>query len=290
MCLTPWQNYYVINMTLKNELTENKFSLLLFFAVLGLDQISKFYFASASILNPGIIFGHLSSVDPLIRIIFFSTLFTLILFLGIFIKFYYLSSPRFRNMTFALSVFLAGIAGNAVDRIRMGRVIDFIAIPSTDYKANLADFFQIISFFVLIYYLFNQGSELFYENGKRRIKLVDPNYQMSFAFKFCLISFFSMLVMGTFSFVFMKVYNPLFNGFLQGVFLSYWLVLFALVLLLSFVFGLILSQRKIGPILALKRFVTDIKNGKEAELKLRELDSFKELEEISKDIHEISRK
>jgi len=277
-------------MTLKNELTENKLSLFLFLVVLFVDQVSKYFFASSSILNPGIIFGHLSDVDPVIRIIFFSTFFTLVLFLGIFIKFYYLGSPRFKTMTYALSVFLGGVSGNALDRIRIGRVVDFIPVPFFVYKANLADLFQLIGFFFLNYYLFKKGSELFYEDGKRRIKLIEPNYQMSFALKFCLISFFSMLVMGTFSFVFMKVYNPLFNEFLQGVFISYWLVLFALVLLLSFVFGLILSQRKIGPILALKRFVTDIKNGKESELKLRELDSFKELEEISKDIHELSRK
>jgi lipoprotein signal peptidase len=277
-------------MVFKNELTDNLNSLLIFIAVLSLDQFSKLIFSSSSILNPGIIFGHLSSVDPLIRVIFFSTFFTLILFLGIFIKFYYLSSPRFKNMTYALSVFLSGISGNAIDRIRIGRVIDFISIPMTSYKANLADLFQLIGFVFLVYFLFKQASELFYEDGKRRIKLVDPNYQMSFAFKFCLISFFSMFTMGTFSFVFMKVYNPTFSHFLQGVYLSYCLVLIALMLLLSFVFGLILSQRKIGPILALKRFVTDIKNGKESELKLRELDSFKELEQISKDIHEISRK
>ncbi|MFZ4713982.1 MAG: signal peptidase II [Bacteriovoracaceae bacterium] len=272
---------------------QNKLTLLLFVGVLVLDQISKMIFWKGSIHNSGIIFGSLSNLDPVIRIIFFSTLFTLILFIGFLLKFYFLNSPRFKLLNNGLALFLAGITGNAIDRVRLGAVIDFIPVrlPMISlYYANFSDVVQLIAFVIVIYCIFKQSDELFPEDSQRRFNLMEPKYQISFAFKFSLVSFFSMLVMGTFSYVFMKVYNPLFNSYLQSVFVFFWMILGLLMTLTSFLFGLAMSARKIGPIFALKRFISEVKEGKVVELKLRELDSFKELEEISKEINELIKK
>ena len=60
-------------------------------------------------------------------------------------------------------------------------------------------------------------------------------------------------------------------------------VLFSVV---SFLFGIIISHRHVGPFVAFKRFLNDFKSGKETDLRLRELDEHKVLEELSKTITE----
>ena len=122
--------------------------------VLGLDQLSKFW--AARVLyegedvhvvrgllklsyteNPGIAFGMLSSGN-------FQWILVAISVAAILVVGYYLlrTSTSNRLLLWSLSLLAAGISGNLVDRVRMGRVIDFIELYFREFHwpvFNVAD-------------------------------------------------------------------------------------------------------------------------------------------------------
>lgn len=279
-----------------------KLQLALYSFLLLIDQVIKWvvvkkeiFFQSrwlnvVAIANRGIIFGNLSNADPLVRTIFFSTFFILVLFITVFILVYFLRAARFSKLSISLSIFVAGISGNAIDRIFLGHAIDFVHVPFgflDAYVFNVADAIQLIGLILSLFFIFRLNNQLWPENNAREMSLIDPQYQMGFSFKLTLISFFSLLMMGTFAYAFLKVYLPVFDEKLQNLFLFSWLVISLLLLSFTFIFGIILSARSIGPILAFERFVGQLKNGETANLKLREMDSFKRLEDVAKDINDL---
>lgn len=87
--------------------------------------------------NPGIAFGMLS--DANVRWILIGVSFAAIAI----VMFYLIRTPSAnRLLSFALALLAAGISGNLIDRIRMGRVIDFILAYYKDYDwpvFNVAD-------------------------------------------------------------------------------------------------------------------------------------------------------
>lgn len=281
-----------------------KYQFALYSFLLFVDQIFKWgilkkeiilhtkWFEIVPTVNRGIIFGNLSGADPLVRTIFFSTFFILVLFISVFVLVYFLREVRFSKLSFSLAVFVAGISGNAIDRIFLGHAIDFIHLPFSlfeSYIFNFADIIQVIGLFLSLFFLFRLNNQLWPENNSREMNLIDPHYQLGFSVKLSLMSFFSLLMMGTFAYAFLKVYLPVFDEKLQNLFLFSWIVISLLLLSCTFIFGIILSARSVGPILAFERFVNQLKRGEEATLKLREMDSFKRLEIMAKDISELLR-
>lgn len=282
-----------------------KIQILLFGILLFIDQFFKWFIVQKNIvyiskwinfrptINMGVIFGNLSNADPLVRTIFFSTFFILVLFIAVFVLVYFLRAERFRNLSLSLTIFVAGISGNAIDRIRLGHAIDFVHLPLgflDSYIFNVADLIQLSGMALSILFLFRLNSQLWPENNAREMNLVDTRYQLGFSFKLSLMSFFSLLMMGTFAYAFLKVYLPVFDERLQNLFLFSWFVISALILSCSFIFGIILSARSAGPIIAFERFVDQLKKGESAKLKLREMDSFKQLEIMAKDISDLINK
>jgi signal peptidase II len=122
--------------------------------VLGLDQLTKYWAAQALnegddlhlvrgflklsyTENPGIAFGMLSTGN-------FQWILVAISVAAIIVVGYYLlrTSASNRLLLWSLSLLAAGITGNLVDRIRMGRVIDFIELYFRDFHwpvFNIAD-------------------------------------------------------------------------------------------------------------------------------------------------------
>lgn len=266
----------------------------IFSALLMIDQLLKGFIVGKEILpvtaNAGIIFGNMADADPILRTIFFSTFFILTLFVLVFIQVYFLRPQRYNPISLSLAVFGAGISGNAIDRIRLGYAIDYIQIPwsfFSQYAFNFADIVQLAGLFLTLLFLFRHNNDLWPDDNERQMNLVDKKYQIAFSVKLSLICFFSMLMMGTFSWSFFKVYLPAFDERLQGIFIASWMVISGLLLVCTFLFGIILSGRSVGPVYALERFVRELKQGKDAHLKLREMDSFKQLEVIARDIREL---
>jgi len=76
--------------------------------------------------NPGAAFGFLSGIHSSLRVAFFF----LVSAAAIVLIVYYLKKYRVKDMLLAssLSLILAGAAGNLIDRVRFGEVIDFVDV------------------------------------------------------------------------------------------------------------------------------------------------------------------
>ena len=125
--------------------------------VVGLDQLSKWYIISVMSLhasypvidgffnityirNPGAAFGFLANAAPLFRSGFLIVVSTA----AIMMILWFLARDRSAGMflTGALSLITGGAAGNLIDRIRFGNVVDFldVYIGSWHWPAfNVAD-------------------------------------------------------------------------------------------------------------------------------------------------------
>ena len=100
--------------------------------------------------NPAAAFGLLKSVDPFIRnfilFVVFSIAF-LILIIAIF------CSSKFDLTFLSLNFILGGAIGNAIDRIRFGKVIDFLDIYHKNFHwpaFNVADIFISLGIILII--------------------------------------------------------------------------------------------------------------------------------------------
>ncbi len=125
--------------------------------VAGLDQFSKWYITSTMSLhasypvidgffnityirNPGAAFGFLANAAPLLRTGFLIVVSTA----AIVMVLYYLARNRSDGvlLTGALSLITGGAAGNLIDRIRFGNVVDFLDVYIGSYHwpaFNVAD-------------------------------------------------------------------------------------------------------------------------------------------------------
>jgi signal peptidase II len=99
--------------------------------------VIKGFFSLGYTENPGIAFGMLSSINVKWALVAISVT-------AIFIVIYYLmrAPASGRLLLWALALLAGGIAGNLIDRIRMGRVIDFLEFYYKDWHFpvfNVAD-------------------------------------------------------------------------------------------------------------------------------------------------------
>lgn len=273
------------------------FLIFYYFFIILLDQFFKLFIFKnhlASQANFGIIFGHLATVDPTIRIIFLSCFFSLILFIfGIIIFYFLINDERLNRLSTSLVFLIAGISGNAIDRIRVGYVLDYIHFPNLSNFPLVFNFSDIVQFFGLffsLYYLFKFKNILWPTHDNRNLNLTDKNFQISFAIKLVLVSFFSILIMGIFSYSFCSIYVPDFDQNLKTTFIMFWVIITLLLSLGIFILGLILSNRIAGPIVALERFILSLKKDPQQKLVLRKTDYFKKLEQLSEKIRELLQK
>ncbi len=129
----------------------------LFILLLMADQLTKLsvvMFASkinlTVVQNSGIAFGMLGEKSSLVLLITAS----LIVLLFIFRKQFFLKNIWHKN---AISFILAGGAGNLIDRVLYGHVVDFIKIPFIPYF-NLADLFINIGMILYLIGLFKKNA------------------------------------------------------------------------------------------------------------------------------------
>lgn len=131
--------------------------LLLTLLVLGLDQATKYwavvrlrpvvlmevipgFFRFTYATNRGVAFSLFADSEMEIRYI----LAAVSLLAAVFVGGYLWRTPaRFRRLNLALSLMLAGIIGNMIDRIRLGEVVDFLDLHWREFYAwptfNVAD-------------------------------------------------------------------------------------------------------------------------------------------------------
>ncbi|MDR2884702.1 MAG: signal peptidase II [Deferribacteraceae bacterium] len=144
--------------------------------LVGLDQLSKILvqmhmrlgesieviadlFNLTYVLNPGAAFGIFRDQPEMVRKIFFTAV-TIIAFVAILFVLY--KEYRFKVRSYAYVAVLAGAVGNMIDRVRVGKVVDFLDFYIRDYHwytFNLADCWITVGVFVLIIDMFVNRKE-----------------------------------------------------------------------------------------------------------------------------------
>jgi signal peptidase II len=100
-------------------------------------EVIRNLFAISYTKNPGIAFGMLNNGDVRWLLVFISVAAVMVVF------YYMMRAPASnRLLLWSLALLSAGICGNLIDRVRIGRVIDFILVHYKDYQwpvFNIAD-------------------------------------------------------------------------------------------------------------------------------------------------------
>lgn len=112
------------------------------------------FFNLTHIHNPGGAFGFLSGQSSHLQRLIFLLVSSLAIGL---ILYFYVKTPRsFRFLSIGLALVFSGAIGNLIDRIRMGKVVDFLDFYIRDYHwpaFNIADSAVSIGMIIFLYHL-----------------------------------------------------------------------------------------------------------------------------------------
>ena len=252
----------------------------------------KFYGPFGLVLhhNPGAILGAFSDLPPLLRIVSLSTGGAFLIFIYAAIQ--YLLPTKSLLLRVGLSLLLGGILGNVTDRIVSGEVTDFLLIGSRNLWSpafNCADAIQWVGYVLVVLMVIRDGKLLWPDENARKRIWVNPGFQWKYVFTLVGIGTSFSLLIGVFSYTFLKVtIDNLSLGevhvterrFLIPFLITYALISFGFMLTL-FALGRILSHRTAGPIFAFEAYLRDLLRGQDRQFRLRQSDDFKELEELA---------
>jgi signal peptidase II len=118
------------------------------------------FFSITSVRNPGAAFGFLAGAPPLFRAIFFIA----VTVGAIVLIFYYLRISKSDDypLILSLSFIFSGAAGNLIDRVRFGEVVDFLDVYIGSYHwpaFNVADSAITVGAVVMITVMFRRRKE-----------------------------------------------------------------------------------------------------------------------------------
>ncbi len=242
--------------------------------------------------NYGFLFGSFSEQKNLIRVVFFSTLsgYATALY---FVLLYFFKNKRIYGLKIGLTVFLVGILGNSIDKTIYGYVRDFINLDLpflSRYAFNIADVLLIWGTIQNIICIFFYSDDLFKENSKRRTFLINKSYQLTMAFIYVVGLLMLCLTLSLFSFSFLKSYVDPHSSVADHVYFYFFFGIFmisSIYCIIAFLLSIMITHRSAGPLIALRRFVEQLKNNPNAKLKLREEDFHKDLEELSREVQKL---
>ncbi|MBY0518758.1 MAG: signal peptidase II [Bacteriovoracaceae bacterium] len=261
----------------------------------GLDVITKKLAVSTHHYwaNPGVMLGFLADLPPLMLILSLSAL-SAFLFL-IYVCLQLFLHPKLLGLKLSISFLTAGIIGNVIDKVLYGWTVDWIVFPlpqSQNVAFNLADAFLWIGIFSVVWWMFKKEDEIWYPGDQRQNIWHHPKEQLLFSLKFVVFVSAMCAMLGFFSYAFIQQILLPIPGDLGGVIgRQYLIVLMCLSLLfvaISFIVGVWISHRMIGPVVAFERHIEGILAGKNKEFRLREGDMLKKLEEIAQLVAKLS--
>jgi signal peptidase II len=248
----------------------------------------------APFYNKGIIFGQLSELPPVLNIVSASTLFGPIFVIYLLAQ--YLILHQSKKLNFSMAMFFGGVLGNVYDRIIYGNILDFlrpndILFFPRDVVFNFADIFQCVGFIMISASLIIDRDRIWHPENVRSKYFVNPEYQLKFASIFALVSLFSTIIIGIFSYTYLRfVLKGQGHHISQDILSSYmfsYISLSVVFAVISFTIGIILSHKAAGPLVAFERFLEELKDGKVSKFGLRKQDDFKQLEDATKTIMEL---
>lgn len=268
-------------------------SLSLFFIVLIIDFMWKMKMTTGVIshhVNRGFIFGVLQDLPASLTLVTLCSIGAFLIFVYILLILFL--SSKLITLKMGLGMLAGGVMGNVIDRAVHGGTMDFIPLelpflPPVVF--NPADLFQWVGAIIIIVKLITKEKVIWHPSNQRRFNLINPREQIKFALKFAIITACTCLVLGVFSLSYltltlqslhMSVKPPLI-----GFSVSYLAITFCCIGI-SFFAGLLISQRSAGPVYAFEKFVAGLLQGEQRDLKLREGDSFKNLETVATNLRE----
>lgn len=240
--------------------------------------------------NPGAMLGAFSNLPPVLRVVTLSTG-------GAFLCFIYFAIQQLipikaKNLRIGMSILLGGILGNVTDRITRGAVTDFLLLGTVSYSTpafNVADAVQWVGYGLIVYSLIKDGNIFWPERNTRRQLWVNPSFQIKYVAILFAMGLGFVLISGVFFYTYLKVTidalvigSPVEveNRFLGPFFITFTVIAIGFLLML-FIIGRILSHRTAGPLYAFEKFLEELLEGRERELRLRAGDDFQHLEELS---------
>lgn len=267
-------------------------SLTLFFFSLIVDLWlkNKMMNAHSSSMNYGFIFGSLQDLPPSLTLVTLSSLGGVLVF--IYLLLIILLSSELVLFKAGLGLLSGGVLGNVIDRAMHGGTLDFIPLNISFLPPivfNPADVFQWIGAALIVFKLITKEDVIWYPENQRGFALINKKEQIKFALKFSAISLCTCLVIGLFvlSYFTLTLQANMIESksIIVGFTISYLAITFFFVTI-AFLAGLILSQRTAGPLYAFEKYVEDLLSGDQRELKLREGDNFKHLEDVARNLKE----
>lgn len=270
-----------------------------FIFLLSLDQLTKFFsdkipevsflgFSTEKILNPGIIFGlNLENTFISNSILNIFTVSTLIM---AYIILLYFLPKSFIRIRWGLTFIFTGAFSNLLDRLIYHQVIDILKFQFINYiyYINFADIIQTAGWLIVFYEVLKKRRSIWRKFEQRKSFIVFKRYQNEFIIytlwmsicTFLLVLLFSLNYLHKISSLSLNEHNALISAFPFDLFYLFLLFLIP-VLLITIYF----SNKVYGPVYAFEKYVKSLLKEKPSyDLKLRDNDHFKSLEELSKEI------
>ncbi|MBL7666002.1 MAG: signal peptidase II [Bacteriovoracaceae bacterium] len=262
-----------------------RLQLLIFVSCVLFDFMSKIYVQHShnSSFNSGLFLGLFSYIPQDLKVIVLAS------FAGFLFAFYIFFLITLVNKLFqiklGLSFLLGGVFGNVLDQVIHGKTLDFIPISISGHQfyTNVADVFQWFGVLMILQFIIRKEKVIWFPNPNRKNYLVRPKEQIGFAIRLTLVSFCCSLLLGLFSFSYLKHYVPqtLINKELILAFVLSYIFLSLIFTLLVFLAGVVLSNRTSGPLYAFEMYVEDLLKGDRENLQFRDGDQYLHLEKLA---------
>jgi signal peptidase II len=266
-------------------------SAIILVASILLDQITKLWGTGLKTLhyNEGVIMGFYSTLPDSIRIVALATFSGIVFFLYVIML--YLIPARGKWLKYGLSAMVGGMFGNVIDKIRLGKTIDFIPFnfASVHTVFNLADCILWAGMGIVVYMLLRHDHLIWHPESTRGSLLIRPKEQFKVALNLTLVVFCSSLVLGIFSFTFFRTtfFETLADK--DHVMLTFFIT-YALMTVffcvLTFSAGILISHKSAGPLHAFENYVNDLINGSDRRFTLRDGDNYRDLEQVAQKLRE----
>jgi signal peptidase II len=268
---------------------------IVFLILLGIDIFSKRWAISLNndisflgirlgLSNFGGIFGFLNRDKLILRVIHYTTFLGPLLLLYFFFSFQFLTMDKSRKLNIYLSVWMAGIVGNILDRILYGPVISFIHM-GPNIVFNLSHIMMVVGSIGFFAHMYRYRKDYIFSN-QRKFRLLQAGLQYDYVGKILFVCLFLCITISIFSFTFMKFYlseyNVVFQHEVLKTYLIQMLIISGLYLMIIVMMGFHFSSRFVGPLYGFEKFVEKLENGDmEATFRVRENDHHKNLEAIA---------
>jgi len=239
-----------------------------------IDQIAK-SMSNSFVLNQDFMMNMFSSLP-----LFYKSIFAISVFFVIFAFYIFVSMlliPDVSLLRLSSSTYLAGMLSNCFDKMLFLGVRDHFNFFQL-FHFNLADVFQWISLPILIFSLFYYSEKLWSDNCLRKSFFLGAKSQLRIAKNFGAIILLNIFLVLFFFSAFLK-YIHVSQDVIELFLKSFFIYSFAIILL-SFMFTLIYSQRIVGPFISFIQFIKNKKHHHQ-KYKIRKGDPLTELEEIA---------